>query len=74
MYTFEVNAMLYEIKVQLRYINPPIYRVLHVPSNTNLFKFKNIQRDRVRMGQSTLNGCERYVKLGAQTPRYGIAC
>ena len=37
--------MLCEIKVQLRYINPPIYRVLRIPSHTSLLKFhKLIQR------------------------------
>ena len=37
--------MLYEIKVQLRYINSPIYRVLRIPSRTSLPKLhKLIQR------------------------------
>jgi len=37
--------MLYEIKIQLRYINPSIYRVLRIPSRTSLLKLhKFIQR------------------------------
>jgi len=37
--------MLYEIKIQLRYINPPIYRVLRILSCTSLLKLhKFIQR------------------------------
>ncbi len=34
--------MLYEIKVQLEYIKPPIYRKLLVPSRTSLFKLHKI--------------------------------
>jgi hypothetical protein len=34
--------MLYEIKVQLEYIKPPIYRILRVPSRTSLFKLHKI--------------------------------
>jgi len=34
--------MLYELKVELQGIEPPIWRVLQVPSRTNLFKFHGI--------------------------------
>jgi len=37
--------LLYEIKVQLRYINPSIYRILRIPSRASLLKFhKLLQR------------------------------
>jgi pRiA4b ORF-3-like protein len=37
--------LLYEIKIQLRYINPPVYRILRIPSRTSLLKFhKLLQR------------------------------
>ena len=37
--------MLYGIKVQLRYINPSIYRILRIPSRASLLKFhKLLQR------------------------------
>lgn len=37
--------MLYTVKVQLRYISPPIYRVLQLPGRTSLLKLhKVIQR------------------------------
>jgi hypothetical protein len=38
----EVDIMLYEIKVQLEHIKPPIFRKLRVPSRTSLFKFHKI--------------------------------
>jgi hypothetical protein len=34
--------MLYEIKVQLRYIKPTIWRTLQIPSHTNLLKLHQI--------------------------------
>lgn len=34
--------MLYEIRVQLRYIKPPIWRLLRVPSNTSLLKLHKV--------------------------------
>jgi len=34
--------MLYEIEVQLQYIDPPIWRILRLPSRTSLLKFHKI--------------------------------
>lgn len=34
--------MLYEIKVQLEYINPPVWRVLQIPAGTSLFKLHKL--------------------------------
>src|SRR5208283_2639613 len=38
----EANSMLYEIKVELQGIDPPIWRFLQVPSYTSLVKFHRI--------------------------------
>jgi len=38
----EIGKLLYELRVELQRIEPPIWRILHVPSRTNLLKFHRI--------------------------------